>query len=263
MAFIPTEATNWVDALKTGAIDVLVDGRTWTFQRDAGSGLDFAGIYLYDGQGFLARRSLGAARFSDLRDARICVAAETTTEANLRDLKKARDAAFELVTFQAWDESIAGLFKGRCDILSSDRLLLVAALERRATDRDAYALLPDVISREPLGPVVRAGDEAWLDLVKWTLHALVVAEEKGVTSANIADKAASADPEVRRLLGVEGEIGGPLGLPDHWARDAIAAVGNYGEVYERNLGKSSPIGLDRGQNALWIDGGLIYAPPFR
>ena len=261
--FIPTEAQNWAEALKSGAIDVLIDGRTWTLTRDAGLGLHFAGIYLYDGQGFLARRSLNVSRLADAGSARICVAAGTTTEANLLDYKTAHKANYELVVFQAWDESVAGIFKGRCDILTADRLLLVAARANRADRRDDYILLPDVISREPLGPVVKAGDDNWFNIVKWVLFATIVAEERNITRANLEAMKHSPDPEVRRLLGVEPGMGKILGLDENWAARIIAAVGNYGDIFERNLGRQSVIGLERGQNSLWNQGGLIYAPPVR
>jgi general L-amino acid transport system substrate-binding protein len=261
--FIPTEAQNWADALKTGAIDVLIDGRTWTLTRDAGLGLHFAGIYLYDGQGFLARRALNINRLAEAGTARICVAAGTTTEANLQDYKAAHKAAFELVVFQAWDESVAGIFKGRCDILTADRLLLVSARANRADRRDDYVLLPDVISREPLGPVVKAGDDAWFNVVKWVLFATIVAEERNITRANLETMKHSTDPEIRRLLGVEPGMGKILGLDENWAARVITAVGNYGDIFERNLGRQSAINLERGQNALWNQGGLIYAPPVR
>lgn len=261
--FVSTEAQNWMDALRTGAIDVLIDGRTWTLSRDASTDLNFAGIYLYDGQGFLARASLGIRRLAEAGSARVCVAAGTTTEANLLDYKAAQQARFEPVIFQAWDESIAGIFKNRCDILTADRLLLVSARANRAERRDDFTLLPDVISREPLGPVVKAGDDQWFDLVKWVLFATIVAEEKGVTAANVESMRNSRDPEIRRLLGSDPGMGKFLGLDDGWAARVIASVGNYGEIFERNLGRGSSIGLDRGQNALWTQGGLIYAPPLR
>lgn len=252
-------------ALKTGKVDMLARNTSWTFSRDAGEAVDFAGVSYYDGQGFLAPRSLNLQSASELGGARICVLSGSTSELNLDDYFRRVGVAYTAQTFPTEAETRAAYQGERCDVMTAD-ISALASARSVMNNPTAHVLLPDVISREPLGPVVRQGDPGWTDIVRWTLNALVVAEGAGVTQKNVRDmRETSADPEVRRLLGAEGGFGAMLGLPGDWAYQAIRATGNYGEIFGRNLGTDSALRLQRGLNAPWNAArpGLLYSPPVR
>jgi general L-amino acid transport system substrate-binding protein len=261
--FVPTTGETRFTALASGEVDLLVRNSTWTYSRDNDLKLDFVAVNYYDGQGFMVKKDLGVASAKELDGATICIQTGTTTELNLADFFKSNNISYTPVTVADDAEAQRQYMAGACDAFTTDASGLAAT---RATlpDADNHVILPEIISKEPLGPVVRHGDNNWGDIVRWTFNALLVAEEKGITQANVNDVAASStDPEVRRLLGVEGEMGAMMGVGNDFAKNAILAVGNYGEVFERNIGEATPIGLARGLNALWTNGGLQYAPPFR
>ena len=261
--YTPLSAKERFTALQSGEVDVLSRNTTWTLTRDSALGLNFAGVNYYDGQGFMVRTDLGVNSALELNGASVCTNIGTTTELNLADYFRANDMDYELVAFEKADEVVAAYDAGRCDVYTTDQSGL-AAQRLKLTEPGAHKVLPEVISKEPLGPVVRHGDDQWLDIVKWTLYAMIEAEELGVNSANVEQmKAESENPSIKRLLGTEGEMGEALGLPNQWAYNVIAQVGNYGEIYERNVGIETPLGLERGLNALWKDGGLMYAMPIR
>ena len=249
--------------LNAGEGDVLWRNTTITFSRDVGVKLRFHGVNYYDGQGFMVRKDLGVSSATELDGASICIQTGTTTELNLADFFHSNGMKYEAVTIETNEEARQNYIAGRCDVYTTDASGL-AATRSTFTDPDNHMILPEIISKEPLGPASRHGDDQWSDIVTWVLNATVTAEEKGVTSANVDDmKANSKDPEVLRLLGVEGNQGAELGLSVDWAYNIIKSVGNYGEIFERNIGPNTPIGLARGLNALWTDGGLQYSPPFR
>jgi general L-amino acid transport system substrate-binding protein len=265
VAFIPLTNDQRIAALKAGRIDLLSRNTSWTFSRDAGEGVDFAGVSYYDGQGFLAPRDLNLQSAAELSGAKICVQSGSTSELNLRDWFRTRAINWQPVLAPTLDRARADYERGVCDVLSADVSALASA---RATlaDQGAHVLLSDVISKEPLGPAVRQGDPGWTDIVRWTLNALILAEESRITR-DTAERMRkdTASPEARRLLGVDGGYGRMLGLDDAWAYRVIRAVGAYNEVFDRNLGKDSALKLERGQNALWSarPAGLLYAPPLR
>ena len=249
--------------LNAGEGDVLWRNTTITFSRDVGVKLRFHGVNYYDGQGFMVPKSLGVSSAKELDGASVCIQTGTTTELNLADYFHSNGMKYEAVTIETNDEARQNYLAGRCDVYTTDASGL-AATRSTFTDPDNHVVLPEIISKEPLGPATRHGDDQWSDIVTWVLNATVTAEEKGVTSANVDEmKANSKDPEVLRLLGVEGNQGSELGLSADWAYNIIKSVGNYGEIFERNIGVNTPIGLARGLNALWTDGGLQYSPPFR
>lgn len=255
--------TQNLTTLAAGGIDLLVSNITWTINRDNGAGNQFTQTTFYDGQGFMVPKELGATSLADLAGATVCVAQGTTAELNVGDYFTAHDMAYELLTFADWDAARVAYDQGRCDTLSLDRSGL-AARRLSLTNPDDHVILPETISKEPLGPVVRQGDDQWAHLVKWALFAMMAAEELGVTSENVDDQIANTkSAEVKRLLGMEGEFGAKLGLENNWAYNVIKQVGNYGEIYERNVGENSPLQVSRGLNRLWTDGGLIIAPAFR
>ncbi len=262
--FVPLTTKVRFTALNSGEIDMLSRVTTWTFSRDVDLGLTFAGVNYYDGQGFMVRKDLGVASATELDGATICITTGTTTELNLADYFRANGMSYEPVPIETNAEAQQQYLAGACDVFTTDASALAAT---RATfeSPDEHMVLPEIISKEPLGPVVREGDEPWGDIVRWTLNALITAEEKGVTMGNVAEMGAAAgpDPEINRLLGTEGGLGAMLGLEANWAANAIAVGGNYGELFEANVGEATPIGLSRGLNALWTQGGLIYTPPFR
>jgi general L-amino acid transport system substrate-binding protein len=263
MKFTPLSAKGRLTALQSGEIDVLSRNTTWTLTRDTALGLHFAGVIYYDGQGFMVRRDLGVESARDLNGASVCVHTGTTSELNLADYFRANGMKYTPVVFEKADESVAAYDSGRCDVLTTDQSQLYGQ-RLKLKDLEVHKVLPEVISKEPLGPVVRQGDDEWFNVVKWTLFAMINAEELGVTSANAAGLRASAtDPNVRRLLGVEGDKGRDLGLSNDWALDIVRMVGNYGEVFERNLGAQTPLKIERGLNQLWNRGGIMYAPPIR
>ncbi len=261
--YVPNTVQDGFAALSSGEVDLLARNVTWTFSRDTDLKFDFPAVSYYDGQGFLVQKTLGVSSARELDGARICVQSGSAAEANLTDYFKANGIKYIAVFVADDGEAQRQFLAGACDTITADVSVLSA---QRATmiGSDAYVILPEVISKEPLGPVVRHGDNAWGDIVRWTYYALLTAEEKGITKANIDEVAtATQDPEVRRLLGLEGDMGLMLGLDPDWAKRAIAASGNYGEIFEANIGITTPVKLARGLNALWTQGGLQYAPPFR
>jgi len=261
--FVPLSSKDRLVALQTGEIDVLPRTTTWTLGRDAGIGLDFTAVNYYDGQGFQVRRDLGVETIRDLNGASICTVQGTTNELNLADYFRVNGMTYQLVTFQSIDDTVKAYESGRCDALTTDMSQLVSYRLKMA-EPDAHMLLPGVISKEPLGPYVRQGDDVWFDIVRWTVFAMVNAEELGVTKANVDAIAETSDnPEIRRLLGLEGEFGKNLGLTNDWVARIVRHVGNYGESFDRNLGAGSPMQLPRGVNALWSQGGIQFAPPIR
>ncbi len=261
--FTPTTGKTRFTALASGEVDVLARNTTWTFSRDVDLKLTFVGINYYDGQGFMTHASNGVSSAHELDGATVCIQTGTTTELNLADFFRANDMSYEPVPIETNAEAREQFFAQACDVYTTDRSGL-AATRATAEDPSSMVVLPEIISKEPLGPLVRHGDDQWADIARWVLNALVTAEEKGVNSGNVQEMAAgSNDPEVNRLLGSEGDLGAMIGLEADWAVNALAAVGNYGEIFERNIGAETPIGLERGVNALWTDGGLVYSPPFR
>jgi general L-amino acid transport system substrate-binding protein len=262
VTFVPLDAATRFTALQSGKIDVLSRNSTWTMSRESSLGLLFAGISYYDGQGFLLRRDAGVDTALQLAGKTVCAQVGTTSELNLSDYFRANDMALKVVALNTAEESRKAYEEGKCDVLTSDVSQLYA--ERlKLSAPDSHAILPEVISKEPLGPAVRQGDDQWFNLIKWTLYALINAEELGVKSGIVDDALKSANPDIRRLLGSEGGLGPQLGLPDDWAARAIRAVGNYGEIYDRNVGTKSMLSIPRGLNALWTRGGIQYAPPVR
>jgi general L-amino acid transport system substrate-binding protein len=260
--FTPLTAKERLTAVQSGEVDLLSRNTTWTLTRDTSLGLNFTGVSYYDGQGFMVSKELGIGSAKDLDGAAVCILAGTTTELNLADHFRTNGMQYEPVVFDTADQTVRGFEAGRCDVLTSDQSQLYG-LRIKLAEPGKAMILPDVISKEPLGPVVRQGDDAWFNVVRWTLFAMINAEELGVTSANVAEMKTSQNPGVRRLLGLEGIKGKGLGLDDDWASRIVKQVGNYGEIFERNVGAGSPLGIPRGLNALWRDGGLQYAPPIR
>ena len=249
--------------LNAGEGDVLWRNTTITFSRDVGVKLRFHGVNYYDGQGFMIRKDLGVGSATELDGASVCIQTGTTTELNLADYFHANGMKYEAVTIETADEARQNYLAGRCDVYTTDASGLAAQRSTFGDDAPNHVILPEIISKEPLGPATRHGDDQWSDIVTWVLNATVTAEEKGVTMANVDEMKNSKDPEVLRLLGVEGNQGAELGLSADWAYNIIKSVGNYGEIFERNIGVNTPIGLERGINALWTNGGLQYSPPFR
>jgi len=261
--FVEVNDVNRFKAIAEEAIDVLMANTTWTVVRDSVRGMDFITTVYYDGQGFLAHRSLGAKDLAGVDKAKVCANRNTTTILNLKDLIATSKPNLEVVSFAATEQAFNAFLTQRCDLLIYDRVVLRTLQLYRAADPDAFVLFPDVISKEPLGPAVKQGDASWLDVVQWSVFATFAAEEHGLRSDNLDQKIDGPLPEeARRLLGLSGDIGKGLGLPADWARQIIAQVGNYGEIFSRHLGGGKPV-VDRGLNSLWKDGGLLYAPPFR
>jgi len=261
--YSPLTAKERFTAIQSGEVDMLSRNTTWTSSRDAGMGLVFTGVTYYDGIGFLVNKKLGVSSAKELDGATICIQAGTTTELNVSDYFRSNGLKYTPITFDTSDESAKSLEASRCDVLTSDQSQLYAQRIKLAQPND-YVVLPEVISKEPLGPVVRKGDEEWFSIVKWTLFAMLNAEEAGVTSKNVeAEAKSSKNPDVLRLLGADGEYGKDLKLPKDWAVQIIKQVGNYGEVFDRNVGAGSELKIERGLNALWNKGGLQYAPPVR
>ena len=262
--FVPTTGKTRFTALASGEIDMLARNTTWTFSRDVDLKFDFIGVNYYDGQGFMVPKELGVSSAKELDGATVCIQTGTTTELNLADYFRSNNISYEPVPIETGAEAVQQYNAGACDVYTTDASAL-AAQRANFPDPSAHVVLPEIVSKEPLGPLVRHGDNEWGDIVRWTLNALVSAEELGVTSVNAASLAAdgSNNPEINRLLGTEGNLGEQLGLDADWAKRALEAVGNYGESFARNIGESTPIGLARGLNASYLDGGLIYSPPFR
>ncbi|PWR02009.1 amino acid ABC transporter substrate-binding protein [Meridianimarinicoccus roseus] len=261
--FTPTTNQVRFEVLNSGEIDMLARNTTWTFSRDVDLKLEFTGINYYDGQGFMVPAALGVSSAKELDGATVCIQAGTTTELNLADFFRINNMSYQPVPISTASEAQQQYLAGSCDVYTTDASGL-AATRAAFEDPAGHIILPEIISKEPLGPLVRHGDNEWGDVVRWTLNALIAAEELGVTSANIEELSAGTDnPEINRLLGSEGNLGEMLGLSADWAKNAIAAGGNYGEIFERHIGQNTPIGLARGLNAQWTEGGLLYAPPFR
>jgi general L-amino acid transport system substrate-binding protein len=260
--FVPLTARDRFTALQSGDVDVLARNTTWTSSRDTSLGLNFTVINYYDGQGFMVRKALKVNSALELNDAAVCVQQGTTTELNLADYFRANKMKLKTVTFATADEAIKAYDAGRCDAYTTDASGLAGERLRLANVND-HIVLPEIISKEPLGPVVRHGDDQWFDIVKWTHYAMVTAEELGITRANVDEQLKSDNPDVKRLLGTEGKHGEALGLTNDWAFRIVKHVGNYGEAFERNVGQGSVLKIGRGINALWNKGGLQYAPPIR
>lgn len=260
--FTPTSAKVRFTTLQSGEVDLLSRNTTWSMSRDVQLGLEFIGVTYYDGQGFLVPRKLKVASAKQLNGATVCTNTGTTTELNLADYFRANNLKYKVIAFEKNAEVLAAYDAGRCDVYTTDASGLYAErLKLKAPDD--HIILPEIISKEPLGPAVNHGDQQWGDIVRWTLFALVNAEELGVTSKNVDQMVKSQNPEIRRLLGAEGAFGTSLGLSNDWVVRAVKKVGNYGEIFERNVGLGSPLKIKRGLNALWSKGGILYAPPVR
>ncbi len=260
--YVPTTSKERFTALQSGEIDMLSRVTTWTFSRDVGLGFEFVGVNYYDGQGFMVPKSLGVTGALQLDGATVCVQTGTTTELNLADYFRSNNMTYKSVNVETADESRDNYLSGACDVYTTDSSALAAA---RSTfdDPSKHQILPEIISKEPLGPLVRHGDAQWGDIVRWSFNAMVIAEEKGVTKANVDEMKGSNDPEIKRLLGTDGDMGKQLGLGADWAYNVIKQVGNYGESFEAHIGVKTSIGLERGLNQLWTKGGILYSPPMR
>jgi general L-amino acid transport system substrate-binding protein len=262
--YTPLNATDRLPALESREVDLLVRNTTWTINRETAHPLLFRAVNYYDGQGFMVRKSLNVKSALELSGAAICVQSGTTTELNLADYFKANNLQYNPVVFEKLEEVNAAYESGRCDVYTTDQSGLYAT-RLTLKNPDDHMILPEIISKEPLGPAVRQGDDQWFNIVNWTAYALIDAEEFGITQANVDEMKNSPNPDIRRFLGTEANstIGTDLGLSNDWAYNIIKGVGNYGEVFERNLGQSSPLKIQRGLNALWNKGGIQYAPPVR
>jgi len=261
--YVPLTAQQRFTALQSGEVDVLSRQTTVTQQRDTALGLNFAPVVYYDGQGFMVASKLGVKSAKELNGATVCVSPGTTTELNLADYFRSNKMDFKPVVIEDQNEVRAAFFAGRCDVFTTDASALASVRATKAQNPGEYVILPEIISKEPLAPVVRHGDDEWFDMVKWVIYGLVEAEEYGVTQANADQMLKSDNPTIKRLLGATPGMGKNLGLDEQYMLRAIKQVGNYGEIFERNLGKGSALKLDRGLNALWTKGGLMYAMPFR
>ncbi len=259
--FTPLSAKVRFTALTSGEVDVLSRNTTWTMSRDTDFG-EFVGVNYYDGQGFMVPKSLGVASATELSGAAVCTNTGTTTELNVADYFRANKMDYTVVAFEKADEVVAAYDAGRCDVYTTDRSGL-AAQRTKLSKPDDHVVLPEIISKEPLGPLVRHGDNEWGDIARWSLNCMINAEEMGVSSANVADMATSTNPAIKRLVGAEGDLGSKIGLDNAFCGNIIASVGNYAESYERNVGPDTPLKLERGVNALWSQGGVLYAAPMR
>lgn len=260
--YVPLTAKERFTALQSGEIDLLSRSTTWTATRDTSLGLNFAGVNYYDGQGFLISKKLGVSSAKELDGATFCIQAGTTTELNLTDYFKANKMEYKAVTYDTSGQTIDGFKKGRCDAVTSDASQLYG-LRIKMDDPNSVMVLPEIISKEPLGPVVRQGDDNWFNVVRWSLFATIEAEELGVSSSNVDQQLKSDNPSVKRLLGLSGNAGENLGLKADWAYKIVKEVGNYGEMFDKNVGKDSPLQISRGLNKLWNEGGLMYPMPIR
>jgi len=260
--YVPLSAKDRFTALQSGEIDLLSRNTTWTLSRDTSLGANFAGVTYYDGQGFMVKKALKVNSALELNSASVCVQTGTTTEQNLADYFKANKMKYEVIAFAGADETVKAYESGRCDVFTTDVSGLYAERLKLSNPAD-HVVLPEVISKEPLGPMVRHGDDQWFDIVKWTLFGLVTAEELGVTQANVDEMAKSDKPEFKRAFGTDGNLGEQLGVTKDWFSRIVKAVGNYGEMYDRNVGAGSKLQIARGLNQLWNKGGLQYAPPIR
>ncbi|MEE9336382.1 MAG: amino acid ABC transporter substrate-binding protein [Granulosicoccaceae bacterium] len=259
--FTPLSAKVRFTALTSGEIDVLSRNTTWTMSRDTDFG-EFVGVTYYDGQGFMVPKSLGVASATELSGAAVCTNTGTTTELNVADYFRANNMDYTVVAFEKADEVVAAYDAGRCDVYTTDRSS-IAAQRTKLSKPDDHVVLPEIISKEPLGPLVRHGDNEWGDIARWSLNCMINAEEMGVSSANIGEMAASTNPAIKRLVGSEGDLGSKIGLSNDFCANIVASVGNYAESYDRNVGPDTPLKLERGVNALWSQGGILYAAPQR
>jgi general L-amino acid transport system substrate-binding protein len=259
--FKPLSAKTRFTALTSGEIDMLPRNTTETLSRDAQHG-NFVGINYYDGQGFMVRKDLGVSSTKELGGAAVCTNTGTTTELNVADYFRSQGMEYTVVAFEKADEVVAAYDAGRCDVYTTDQSG-IAAQRTKLSDPSAHLILPEIISKEPLGPMVRHGDDQWNDIVKWSLNCMINAEEAGITSANVDEMKGSENPDIQRLLGTTGDLGQLLGLSNDYCYNIVKQVGNYGESFERNVGPNTPLGLERGLNALWKDGGILYAAPAR
>ncbi|WP_169568792.1 amino acid ABC transporter substrate-binding protein [Sneathiella limimaris] len=260
--YTPTTAKERFTALQSGEIDVLARNTTWTLTRDVNLGFEFVGVNYYDGQGFMVKKSLGVSSAKELDGARVCLQSGTTTELNLADYFAAEGMKYDSVLFDTADEVRTAYLDDKCDVYTTDQSGLYAQ-RSVVPNPDNHVVLPEVISKEPLGPLVRHGDNQWGDIARWVLNALINAEEMGITSANAADMKGSANPGIARLMGASGDLGEQLGLSNDWAYNIVSMVGNYGEIFEKHLGQGTPLKISRGLNAQWNKGGILYAPPAR
>ncbi|MGO3055340.1 MAG: amino acid ABC transporter substrate-binding protein [Halomonas sp.] len=260
--FVPLDSVERFTALQSGEVDLLSRTTTWSSSRDTTLGLQFTGVTYYDGQAFMVASDLGVQSAEELDGAAVCTQSGTTSELNLSDYFRINDMSYDAVVFDSPEQSIAGFEAGRCDVLSSDASQLYAQRMQLA-DPNMAVVLPEIISKEPLGPAVRQGDDPWFNIVKWSLFAMLNAEEYAVNSENVDEMVSSENPDIARLLGQDGNYGEGMGLEADWAYNIISQVGNYAEVYERNVGADSNFKIARGLNALWKDGGIQYAPPIR
>ena len=258
--YTPLTAQQRFTALQSGEIDLLARNTTWTITRDTSLGLNFVGVNYYDGQGFMVHRKLNVKSAKQLNGATVCVQPGTTTELNLADYFRANKMTFKPVVIEKLEEVTAAYFAGRCDVYTTDHSGLISTRASSAPKPEEHIILPEIISKEPLGPAVRQGDDRWFDIVKWSLFAMIEAEEMGITSKNIDQHASSTNPNIQRFVGASGDIGKMLGVDNKWAFNIIKQVGNYGESFDNNL---KPLGFERGLNRLWNQGGLMYAPPIR
>ncbi|WP_448188497.1 amino acid ABC transporter substrate-binding protein [Azospirillum sp. sgz301742] len=261
--FTPLSAQQRFPAIQSGEVDLLSRNTTWTLTRDTSVGLNFAPVTYYDGQGFMVAKKLGVKSAKELNGATVCVQSGTTTELNLADYFRSNNMSYNPVVIENNDEVNAAFFAGRCDVLTTDASQLASTRASVAPKPDDYVILPEIISKEPLAPAVRHGDDQWYDIVKWVVYATIQAEESGITSKNVDEFLNSKNPEIQRLLGVSAGMGKALGVDEKWAYNIIKKVGNYGEIFERNVGAQTPLKLERGLNGLWTKGGLQYAMPIR
>jgi general L-amino acid transport system substrate-binding protein len=261
--YTPVSAQQRFTALQSGEVDMLSNNTTWTLTRDTALGLDFTGITYYDGQGFMVNKKLGVKSAKELNGATVCVPSGSTTELNLADYFRANKMTLKPVVFDDIDQIRGAFFAGRCDVYTGDRVRLYATRAANAPNPDDYVILPEIISKEPLGPVVRHGDNQFADIVRWAQYAMIEAEEYGITSKNVDEMLNSENPSIKRILGVTPGMGKALGVDERWVYTIVKQVGNYGEAFERNLGMASPLKIDRGLNKLWTEGGILYAPPIR
>ena len=258
--YTPLTAQQRFTALQSGEVDILSRNTTWTLVRDTSLGLNFVGVNYYDGQGFMVHRKLNVKSAKQLNGATVCVQPGTTTELNLADYFRANKMSFKPVVIEKLEEVLNAYFAGRCDVFTTDHSGLIALRQSRAPKPDEHVILPEIISKEPLGPAVRHGDDRWFDVVKWSLFAMIEAEELGLSSKNIDEEAKSANPSIQRFVGATGDLGKMLALDNRWALNIVRQVGNYGESFDANL---KPLGFERGLNRLWNQGGILYAPPIR
>ena len=261
--YVPLTSQQRFTAVQSSEVDIVMGNATYTLTRDTALGLDFTGVYYYDGQGFLVPKKLGVKSAKELNGATVCVAPGTTTELTLADYFRANKMTFKPVVIEKIEEVRAAFFAGRCDVFTTDASGLYATRAANAPTPDDYIILPEIISKEPLGPVVRHGDNQFADIVRWSLYAMLEAEEYGITSKNVDEMLKSDNPAIKRILGVTPGMGKALGVDEKWVYNIVKQVGNYGESFDRNVGMGSPLKIPRGQNALWTQGGLQYAPPIR